>query len=137
MLRAVARFVKGRAVVVSRWPAKMPHLFTRILKMKEPFLPLPLGFLTSGVHAGLKKNKKLDMGFIVSRHPALWAGMVTKNAVKSAPARRTEELLRQGKPLRAIVVNTKYANDLTGRQGYKDAADTALWAARILKVPAS
>ncbi len=105
--------------------------------MKEPFLPLPLGFLASGVHAGLKKNKKLDMGFIVSKTPAVWAGMVTKNAVKSAPARRTEELLRKGKPLRAVVVNTKYANDLTGRQGYKDAADTATWAANQLKVSAS
>ena len=86
--------------------------------MAKNKLPLPLGFLASGIHAGLKSNGKLDMGFIYTAHPAVWAGMVTKNAVKSAPARRTERLLKTKSPLRAVVVNTKYANDLTGRQGY-------------------
>ena len=62
--------------------------------------------------------------------------MVTKNALKSAPARRTEDLLRQKGPLRAVVVNTKFANDLTGRQGRKDTDDTASWAAKGLHVPA-
>jgi glutamate N-acetyltransferase/amino-acid N-acetyltransferase len=102
--------------------------------MSKNALPLPLGFLASGIHAGLKSNGKLDMGFIYTAHPAIWAGMVTKNAVKSAPARRTERLLKGKGPLRAVVVNTKYANDLTGRQGYKDADDTGVWAAQALKV---
>jgi glutamate N-acetyltransferase/amino-acid N-acetyltransferase len=101
--------------------------------MKTPtFFPLPLGFTASGVHAGLKRPPKLDMGFIHSHRPAVWAGVVTQNAVKSAPARRTEALLKKGKPLRAVVVNTKYANDLTGKQGRKDAEDTAVWAAKKL-----
>src|SRR6185503_20132676 len=104
--------------------------------MRKNKLPLPLGFLASGVHAGLKSKQKLDMGFLYSARPAVWAGMVTKNAVKSAPARRTEDLLRARKTLRAVVVNTKFANDLTGRQGRKDTDDTALWAARLLNVPA-
>src|ERR1035441_5850437 len=102
--------------------------------MKQPFLPLPIGFRASGVHAGLKSGGKLDMGFLYCERPAAWAGMVTRNAVRSAPARRTEELLRGGKALRAVVVNTKFANDLTGHQGRKDADDTALWAAKLLKV---
>jgi glutamate N-acetyltransferase/amino-acid N-acetyltransferase len=114
----------------------MRHLYSRILDMKKLTLPLPLGFLASGIHAGLKSKQKLDMGFIYSALPAIWAGVVTKNAVKSAPARRTEELLKGRKPLRAVVVNTKYANDLTGRQGYKDAYDTASWAGKLLQVPA-
>ncbi len=103
------------------------------MKTSTPF-PLPLGFLASGVHAGLKSNSQLDMGFLYTSRPAVWAGMVTRNAVKSAPARRTEELLKKGKSLKAVVVNTKYANDLTGKQGYRDAADTAKWAARSLKI---
>ncbi|MGH7740030.1 MAG: bifunctional glutamate N-acetyltransferase/amino-acid acetyltransferase ArgJ, partial [bacterium] len=37
------------------------------------------------------------------------------------------------KPLRVVVVNTKYANDLTGKQGYRDVEDTALWAAQKLQ----
>ena len=59
--------------------------------MKKSHLPLPLGFLASGVHAGLKKNHKPDMGFLYSREKAVWAGLVTKNTLKSAPARRTED----------------------------------------------
>ena len=104
--------------------------------MSKNTIPLPLGFLASGIHAGLKSKGKLDMGFLYSSKPAVWAGVVTKNAVKSAPARRTETLLQGRKPLRAVVVNTKYANDLTGLQGYKDVLDTAVWAARLLKIPA-
>ena len=101
--------------------------------MKTPtFFPLPLGFTASGVHAGLKRSPKLDMGFIHSHRPAVWAGVVTQNAVKSAPAQRTEALLKKGKSLRAVVVNTKYANDLTGKQGRKDAEDTAVWTAKKL-----
>lgn len=106
------------------------------MKTKQNKIPLPLGFLASGVHAGLKSNGKLDMGFLCSTRPAIWAGVVTKNAVKSAPARRTEALLRTGKPLRAVVVNTKYANDLTGKQGHKDVYDTASWMADLLNIPA-
>jgi len=103
--------------------------------MKAPTrFPLPLGFLASGIHAGLKSNHQLDMGFLYTDPPAVWAGMVTQNAVKSAPARRTEDLLKKGKALRAVVVNTKYANDLTGRQGRKDADDTARWAAQELNI---
>lgn len=105
--------------------------------MAKNTLPLPLGFLASGIHAGLKSKGKLDMGFIYTAHPAVWAGMVTKNAVKSAPARRTERLLKAKGLLRAVVVNTKYANDLTGKQGYKDADDTGIWAAQALKVKAN
>ncbi len=102
--------------------------------MKPFLLPLPLGFRASGVHAGLKSNGKPDLGMILSDCPAVWAGSVTRNEVRSAPVRRTERLLARGGPLRAVVVNTKYANDLTGRQGMKDADDTAAVAARILKV---
>jgi glutamate N-acetyltransferase/amino-acid N-acetyltransferase len=104
--------------------------------MKQQYLPLPFGFLASGVHAGLKSRGKLDMGLIYSAFPASWAGMVTKNKVRSAPVRRTEDLLRGRKPLCVVVVNTKYANDLTGRQGYKDVNDTAVWAAQLLRIPA-
>jgi glutamate N-acetyltransferase/amino-acid N-acetyltransferase len=100
--------------------------------MKRISLQLPVGFRASGVHAGLKAGGKLDMGFLHTSRPAVWAGVVTKNAVKSAPARRTEDLLRGKRPLHAVVVNTKYANDLTGRQGRKDADDTALWASEHL-----
>jgi glutamate N-acetyltransferase/amino-acid N-acetyltransferase len=107
------------------------------MKTKPSFLPLPLGFKASGVHAGLKKAGKLDMGFVFSDRPAVWAGMVTKSRVKSAPSHRTEQMLRAKKPLRAIVVNTKFANGYTGKQGRKDTEDTAKWTAQKLGVAPS
>jgi glutamate N-acetyltransferase / amino-acid N-acetyltransferase len=121
--------------VLLEWPRFRNH--PRILSMPKINLPLPLGFRASGIHAGLKSGGELDMGVLFSSRPAQWAGVVTKNLVKSAPARRTEGLLRKGRPLRVVVVNTKYANDLTGRQGRKDTDDTALWTARLAKVDPS
>ncbi|HVZ79528.1 MAG TPA: bifunctional glutamate N-acetyltransferase/amino-acid acetyltransferase ArgJ [bacterium] len=107
------------------------------MKTQPTFLPLPLGFKAAGVHAGLKKAGKPDMGFLFSDRPAAWAGMVTKSAVKSAPSHRTEQLLKAKKALRAIVVNTKFANGYTGRQGRKDTEDTAKWTAQRLGVSPS
>jgi glutamate N-acetyltransferase/amino-acid N-acetyltransferase len=104
--------------------------------MKPLKVPLPLGFRASGVHAALKAKGALDLGMLYSDRPAVWAGVVTKNEVRSAPARRTERLLKGGKSVRAVVVNTKFANDLTGRQGMRDADDTGLLAGRLLHVKA-
>ncbi len=101
-------------------------------------LPLPSGFLASGVHAGLKDQGELDMALICSNLPATAAGMVTTNRVKAAPARHTERALKSGRPLRAVLVNTKNANALTGRQGEKDVQVTVNEAARLLSIsPAS
>ena len=92
--------------------------------MKQQHLPLPLGFLASGVYAGLKKNGQLDMALICSNLPATAAGMVTTNRVKAACARHTEKALKSGQDLQAIVINTTNANALTGRQGEKDVQTT-------------
>jgi glutamate N-acetyltransferase/amino-acid N-acetyltransferase len=102
--------------------------------MKKASLPLPSGFFASGVSAGLKKNGKPDMALIFSKFPCAAAGMVTKNAVKGAPSRLTEEALKKGLPLRAVVVNTKYSNSLTGRRGRADTLAVAARAARLLHV---
>ncbi|HJT24496.1 MAG TPA: bifunctional ornithine acetyltransferase/N-acetylglutamate synthase, partial [bacterium] len=90
------------------------------MKKRQPFLPLPLGYLASGVHAGLKSNQKLDMALFCSKFPATTVGMVTTNKVKAAPAKHTEKALKAGVKLQAVVVNTKNANALTGKQGEKD-----------------
>src|SRR5579872_1711028 len=100
--------------------------------MKTKLLPLPLGFLASAVHAGLKSNQKLDMALFYSRFPATAAGLVTTSRVKAAPARHTEKRLKDAAPLQAIVVNTKNANALTGRQGERDVQTTVNFTARLL-----
>ncbi len=103
--------------------------------MKEPFLPLPLGFLASGVHAGLKNNHKLDMALFYSRLPAATVGMVTTNQVKAAPSKHTENALKTREKIQAIVVNTKNANALTGKQGEKDVFRTVDAVSKLLNVP--
>jgi len=107
------------------------------MKTRPPFLPLPLGYLVSGVHAGLKNNNKLDMALFCSKFPATTVGLVTTNKVKAAPAKHTEKVLKAGAKIQAVVVNTKNANALTGKQGEKDVQKTALLAGKLLNVPAS
>ncbi len=105
--------------------------------MKTNHLPLPSGFLASGVHAGLKPGGQMDMALICSNLPADAVGLVTTNKVKAAPARHTEKALKRGKPIQAVVVNTKNANALTGKQGEKDVLQTVQAAAKLLSIPPS
>ena len=105
------------------------------MKKRQPFLPLPLGYLASGVHAGLKSNQKLDMALFCSKFPATTVGMVTTNKVKAAPAKHTEKALKAGVKLQAVVVNTKNANALTGKQGEKDVQKTTSAIAKLLNIP--
>ncbi len=107
------------------------------MKTKFPFLPLPLGYLASGVHAGLKSNHKLDMALFCSKFPATTVGLVTTNKAKAAPAKYTVRALRAGAKIQAIAVNTKNANALTGKQGEKDVLKTVAFVAGLLKVPSS
>lgn len=78
------------------------------------------GFLAAGVAAGIKKNKKKDLGLIVSNRPASVAGVFTRNRVKAAPVILDQQRIRSGS-VRAVVVNSGNANCCTGRQGMKDA----------------
>jgi glutamate N-acetyltransferase/amino-acid N-acetyltransferase len=103
--------------------------------MKQSFLPLPLGFQVSGVHAGLKSGRKLDMALFYSHFPATTAGMVTTNKMKAAPAQHTERALRGGAKIQAVVVNTKNANALTGKQGQKDVLRTVGLVSGLLGIP--
>ena len=105
--------------------------------MKNQNLPLPSGFLAAGIHAGLKKNNKLDMALLCSRLPSVTVGMVTTNRVKAASAKHTAKALKSGKKIQAIVVNTTNANALTGKQGERDVLKTAQAAAEYLGIPES
>ena len=81
---------------------------------------IPLGFRMAGVRCGLK-NRRNDLGLIVSDRPAQAAGVLTTNAVRAACVDHTREALRGG-TLRAVVVNSGNANCCTGAQGERDTA---------------
>jgi glutamate N-acetyltransferase/amino-acid N-acetyltransferase len=92
--------------------------------MKQDNSYLVPGFLASACAAGLNKMGSLDLSLIVSQKNAVAAGVFTTNEVKAAPVLLTQERIQRGF-LRAVVVNTGYANACTGKQGLNDAINTA------------
>jgi glutamate N-acetyltransferase/amino-acid N-acetyltransferase len=81
---------------------------------------LPKGFLASGVHCGIKRFKK-DLALIYSRTGCKAVALFTKNKVKAAPLVVSKAVLKKGKPIRAVVVNSGNANCCTGWYGVRDA----------------
>jgi len=81
-------------------------------------IPLPKGFTVAGVRCGLK-NKRNDLGLIVSDRPARAAGVFTTNHVRASCVDYSRKAL-EGGFLRAIVVNSGNANCCNGVQGERD-----------------
>ena len=91
---------------------------------------IPAGFQFAGVRCGLK-NKRNDLGLIVSDRPARAAGVLTTNQVRAACVEHTRGVLAN-KTLQAVVVNSGNANCCTGEQGQRDTAKMAEIAAGAL-----
>ncbi|MFN0199541.1 MAG: bifunctional glutamate N-acetyltransferase/amino-acid acetyltransferase ArgJ [Planctomycetaceae bacterium] len=86
-------------------------------------LILPLGFLSAGIHCGVKADReKLDLSLFVSETPCSAAGTFTTNLVCGAPVKVSRERLPRG-TARGVVVNSGNSNACTGEQGISD----ALW----------
>lgn len=97
-------------------------------------LTLPKGFKWGGFRCGLK-NKRNDLGILVSETPANAAGVFTKNVVHAACVGFSRAAIQSGK-LQAIVVNSGNANCCTGLQGERDTARMAQLAGEKLGVDA-
>jgi len=91
------------------------------------------GFVASGVHCGIKPQKK-DLALVVSQVPAAAAGVFTTNKVKAAPVLLDMERIRSGQG-RAVVLSSGNANACTGEQGVRDAREMAHLVAEHLEVP--
>ncbi len=81
----------------------------------------PKGFKAGGLHCGLKKTDRHDLGVIVCEVPASAAAVYTTNLFQAAPLLVTREALGRSGVLRAVVVNSGNANACTGAQGEADA----------------
>ncbi|MBT8358115.1 MAG: bifunctional glutamate N-acetyltransferase/amino-acid acetyltransferase ArgJ [Deltaproteobacteria bacterium] len=92
-----------------------------------------IGFKTSGVASGLKKNGGKDLGLIYSEVPATAAGVFTKNLVQAAPVLLDRERIKSGK-CQAVIVNSGNANCCRGDQGMSDAILMTRSAASGLKI---
>jgi len=97
-------------------------------------IPLPKGFSVAGVRCGLK-NKRNDVGLIVSDRPAAAAGVFTTNFVRASSVDYSRGVVADGK-LRAVVVNSGNANCCTGVQGERDTQRMAELAAKFTSLDA-
>jgi len=93
----------------------------------------PKGFKSGGLHCGLKKTERNDLGVILCEVPATAAAVYTTNVFQAAPLKVTRESLTNGL-LRAIIVNSGNANACTGEQGEADAYEMRSAAARHLGI---
>lgn len=92
----------------------------------------PNGFKASGVHCGLKKNKK-DLALIYSEVQCNAAGVYTNNIVKGAPIYVTKEHLKDG-TAQAIIINSGNANTCNGERGIQDAKGMAYFSSFDLHI---
>jgi glutamate N-acetyltransferase / amino-acid N-acetyltransferase len=93
---------------------------------------LPQGFRFGGARCGLK-NKRNDVGILVSDRPARAAGVFTTNFVHAACVDFSRNSLQNGQ-LQAVVVNSGNANCCTGEQGIRDTRQMAELAAKALNI---
>lgn len=89
--------------------------------LPEGSVTTPQGFSAAGLHCGLKKTDRYDLGAIYSDKPAQAAAVYTLNKVQAAPLKITRESIEQEGVLQAVVVNSGNANACTGQQGEIDA----------------
>jgi glutamate N-acetyltransferase/amino-acid N-acetyltransferase len=98
---------------------------------------LPAGFKANGVACGLKKSGKLDLALLYSEAPAIASAKFTSNSIIAAPLIISKKHLKSTKVFQAVLVNSGNANCFTGKQGIKDAEETAGYLARELSIPKS
>lgn len=77
----------------------------------------PRGFRAAGVSAGIKESGRPDLALIVSDQGAVSAGVFTTNRVKAAPVLWSQAVVRSGRSVRAVLINSGNANACTGAAG--------------------
>jgi glutamate N-acetyltransferase / amino-acid N-acetyltransferase len=95
----------------------------------------PEGFLGGGVVCGVRNSGRRDLGLLFSEHDCTAAAVFTRNVVKGAPLDVTREAVESGS-VRAVVVNSGYANAATGQKGLEDAYAMQALAAEVLGIEA-
>ena len=93
----------------------------------------PLGFVASGVTAGLKTSGKPDVALVLNVGPErVGAGVFTSNRVCAAPVTWSRQVVADGR-VDAVVLNSGGANAATGPDGFADTHATAEHVAEALQ----
>ncbi len=96
----------------------------------------PVGFVCSGVSAGLKKSGKRDVAILAAQEACPAAAVFTLNSMAAPPVHLSRAHIASGMA-RAVVTNSGNANACTGAQGMRDAEAMARACADSLGVDAS
>ncbi len=97
-------------------------------------LNYPDNFLWSGVHSGVKKTGKLDLGLVYSSFPSTVAAVFTENKLAAAPVIQAREKLQSSNKFHALLVNSGVANAATGPAGRRDNEKMIAESARLLNL---
>ena len=84
----------------------------------------PVGFVASGVAAGIRPSGKPDVAVVRSVPRSVGAVMWTTNRVQAAPVTVSKRHLELAQP-QAVLINAGVANAATGARGEADAVATA------------
>lgn len=95
----------------------------RTQRLKNGTVTSPKGFLASGFHAGIKKNK-LDTALVVSTRAAVASATFTRNTAKAWPVLWSKDALLH-KSHRAILANSGNANCFNGEGGRRAVVECA------------
>ncbi|WP_216318353.1 bifunctional glutamate N-acetyltransferase/amino-acid acetyltransferase ArgJ [Deinococcus aestuarii] len=104
--------------------------------MTDSGLEFPLGFQAAAMSAGIKPSGRADLSCVVSDEDCAWAFAGTRSTTAAACVGRNRELYREGRPVRALLVNAGNANAATGARGVRDNADLAEALGSVLNVDA-
>lgn len=105
--------------------------FYDLLTFKNGGVTSPKGFMASGISAGIKKKKGLDIALILSDSPTSAAGIFTLNKVRGHSLELCAEHLKNGSA-RCIFINSGNANACLGVTGQNDALSITKKIAGIL-----
>lgn len=101
--------------------------------MKNDTITSPKGFLAAGLHCGIKKSGKSDLGMIVCPTGAKAAAVFTTNRITSAAVQVSKEHIKS-RNISAVVVNSGNANACTGQAGIKNAIKMCAETAKNIEV---
>lgn len=103
----------------------MTDLAASVRVLREQGVTAPGGFRAAGIAAGIKASGARDLALVFNEGPDYAAaGVFTRNKVKAAPVRWTQQVLTTGQ-LRAVILNSGGANACTGPGGFQDTHATA------------
>jgi len=94
----------------------------------------PRGFRAAAASAGIKESGRPDLALIASDQDAVAAGVFTTNRVKAAPVLWSQAVVRSGRSVRAVLVNSGNANACTGPAGRQAVRRCAADLSRTLEI---